>query len=125
MKFYLITLIVFLSFTQLSFGQNAPIDQSQSEFPKLKTESLQVEPEVELYPNPVVDYLNVTLKNSRLKDVEIEVYNIIGNKQNFELEVVSSNSYKVDVKELHQGYYLLIIKDPISRYNKAFKFRKQ
>ncbi|MCK5210964.1 MAG: hypothetical protein KAQ79_23200, partial [Cyclobacteriaceae bacterium] len=70
------------------------------------------------------DYLNIKLKNSQLKDVQFEIYNIIGNKLKFELDVVNSDTYKINVKEFHSGYYLLIIKDPISRYNKAFKFRK-
>ncbi|MCK5280982.1 MAG: T9SS type A sorting domain-containing protein, partial [Cyclobacteriaceae bacterium] len=76
------------------------------------------------YPNPAIDYLNIKLKNSQLKDVQFEIYNIIGNKLKFELDVVNSDTYKINVKEFHSGYYLLIIKDPISRYNKAFKFRK-
>ena len=124
MKFYVTTLFLFI-IIQLSYGQDIPIDGSKSEVPKLKTESLQIETEIELYPNPAIDFLTVTLKNSQLKDVRFEMYNIIGNKLKLELDKVSSDSYKINVKEFHSGYYLLIIKDPISRYNKAFKFRKQ
>lgn len=125
MKIYLTTFICFLFFIQLSYGQSIPNDEDKSELTKLNTESLNVETEVELYPNPTVDYLNITLKNSNLKDVQFEVYNIIGNKQKFELEVVNSDNYKINIKEYHSGYYLLLIKDPVTRYNKAFKFRKQ
>lgn len=125
MKLYLITLLLSFAFIQLSHAQDIPIDGSKSELPKLNTESLQIETDVELYPNPVVDFLNITLKNSQLKNVQFEVYNIIGNKLSFELDMVNSNSYKINVKDLHAGYYLIIIKDPISRFNKAFKFRKQ
>ena len=124
MKFYVTTLFLFI-IIQLSFGQDISIDGSKSEVPKLNTESLQIETEIELYPNPAIDFLTVTLKNSQLKDVRFEMYNIIGNKLKLELDKVSSDSYKINVKEFHSGYYLLIIKDPISRYNKAFKFRKQ
>ena len=124
MKFYVTTLFLFI-IIQLSYGQDISIDGSKSEVPKLKTESLQIETEIELYPNPAIDFLTVTLKNSQLKDVRFEMYNIIGNKLKLELDKVSSDSYKINVKEFHSGYYLLIIKDPISRYNKAFKFRKQ
>jgi hypothetical protein len=81
--------------------------------------------DVELYPNPSVDFLNITLKNSNLKNVEFEMYNVIGNKIDFEVDAVNGVSYKINVKEFNPGYYLLIIKDPMSRYNKAFKFRKQ
>jgi len=125
MKFYLITTFLILIFSQLIFGQNIQNNENKSELPKLNKESLQVEADVELFPNPATDFLNVSLGNSRFKDVQFEMYNIIGNKLDFELDAVGSNSYKVNVKDLHQGYYLLIIKDPISRYNKAFKFRKQ
>jgi len=124
MKFYLTTFFLFI-IIQLSHGQDISIDDNKSELPKLKTESLQIVTEVELYPNPAIEFLTITLKNSQLKDVQFEMYNIIGNKLNLELDVLSSDSYKINVKELHSGYYLLIIKDPISRYNKAFKFRKQ
>jgi len=125
MKIYLLIAFIFTFFFQFSFAQNNPIDDNKSELPKFSTESLQVETDVDLYPNPAVDYINITLNNSQLKHVQIEMYNIIGNKIDFEFDVVSSNSYKLNVKELHPGYYLLIIKDPISRYNKAYKFRKQ
>ncbi|MCK5372110.1 MAG: T9SS type A sorting domain-containing protein [Cyclobacteriaceae bacterium] len=123
MKFYLATFFL-LIFIQTSYGQDNSIDGNKSELPKLKKESLQIETDVELYPNPAIDYLNIKLKNSQLKDVQFEIYNIIGNKLKFELDVVNSDTYKINVKEFHSGYYLLIIKDPISRYNKAFKFRK-
>jgi hypothetical protein len=125
MKFYLTTIFCFLFFIQLSHGQNNPIDGDKSELPKLNTESLHIETEIELYPIPAIDYLNVGLKNSQLKEVVFEVYNIIGNKQNFEVEIVNKDSYKINVKKFHSGYYLLIIKDPVTRYSKAFKFRKQ
>ena len=124
MKFYF-TILLLIFLIQPSPGQDIPLDGSKSELPKLKKESLQIETEVELYPNPANDFLTITLVNSQLKDVKFEIYNIIGNKLKLELDVINSDSYKINVKEYHSGYYLLIIKDPISRYNKAFKFRKQ
>ena len=120
----LILLLLTFAF-HCSFGQNLQDQENRSELPKMKTESLNIETDVDLYPNPAIDYLNITLKNSQLKKVEIEMYNVIGNKLEFEMDMVSSNSYKLNVKNLHSGYYLIIIKDPISRYNKAYKFRKQ
>jgi hypothetical protein len=106
-------------------AQNSSLDNNKSELPILNKESLQLSVDVELYPNPTVDILNITLKNSNLKNVEFEMYNVIGNKIDFELDVVNGGNYKINVKEFNPGYYLLIIKDPILRYNKAFKFRKQ
>ncbi len=124
MKLYL-TILTILFFTQLSFGQERSIQNDNRDLPKLSTESLQIETGVELYPNPTSDFLNITLKNSILKDVKFEMYNIIGNKMDIDLDVVNSKNYKINVKEFHSGYYLLIITDPITRFNKAFKFRIQ
>jgi hypothetical protein len=125
MKFYKLTLLFLLFISQLALAQNSSIDNNKSELPILKKESLQLSMDVELYPNPSVDFLNITLKNSNLKNVEFEMYNVIGNKIDFEVDAVNGVSYKINVKEFNPGYYLLIIKDPMSRYNKAFKFRKQ
>ena len=125
MKFYSITTFFLLIILQLSFAQQISIDDNTSELPKLKKESLKIETEVELYPNPAIEYLNVSLKNSQLKEVQFEMYNIIGNKIDLEIDMVSSDNYKINVKEFHSGYYLLIVRDPITRFNKAFKFRKQ
>ncbi len=125
MKFYSITTFFLLIILQLSFAQQISIDDNTSELPKLKKESLKIETEVELYPNPAIEYLNVSLKNSQLKEVQFEMYNIIGNKIDLEIDMVSSDNYKINIKELHSGYYLLIVRDPITRFNKAFKFRKQ
>ena len=125
MKFYsLITFFVFLISAEISLAQDNSIGDRR-EIPKLKTESLQVEMDVDLFPNPAEDFLNITIKNSSLKNVQIEMYNVIGNKLDLDLDKSSSDTYKVNVKEFHSGYYLLIVKDPISRFNKAYKFRKR
>lgn len=125
MKFYLTSFFLMIFSVQFILAQDIPADGSKSEFPNLKKESLQIETDVELYPNPAVEYLSVSLKNSRLKNVEIEMYNIIGNKLTFDMEAVSSDKYKINVKDLNSGYYLIIVKDPVTRFNKAYKFRKQ
>ncbi len=125
MKFYLTTILSLLLTIQLCYSQNVSIDENKSEFPKLKTESLQLTTDIELYPNPTTDFLNITLKNSKLGKVQFEMYNIIGNRLEFDLDEISATKYKINVKDLHSGYYLLIVKDPVSRYNKAFKFHKE
>jgi len=125
MKFYLSTLFILAIFVQSLFAQDISIDGSKSELPTLNKESLQVETDIELYPNPAIEFLTINLKDSKLKEVQFEVYNIIGNKLSYEMDAINSNSYKLNVKEFNPGYYLLIVKDPVTRYNKAFKFRKQ
>ena len=125
MKFYLYTLFILLFTIQFSFGQNSAVDKNKSELPKLQTESLQIEAVVELYPNPANDFVNITITNSKLKNVQFEMYNIIGNKIDFDFEQVNSKNYKVNVKDFHSGFYLLVVKDPVARFNKAYKFRKR
>ena len=125
MKLYLLILFSLCLVFNLAVGQNIPLVDDKSELTKLNKESLQAEMDVELYPNPTEEFLNVTLNNSELENVEIEMYNIIGNKLTFELDRTRLNRYKINVKELHAGYYLLLVKDPVLRYSKAFKFRKQ
>ena len=90
MKFYLYTLFILLFTIQFSFGQNSAVDKNKSELPKLQTESLQIEAVVELYPNPANDFVNITITNSKLKNVQFEMYNIIGNKIDFDFEQVNS-----------------------------------
>jgi hypothetical protein len=125
MKFYLFILLLTFVFINQSIGQvPSSREDNKSELPKISKESLQVITDVELYPNPANEYLNIKLKNSNLKNVQFEIYNVIGNKLEIEFDAVNSENYKISVKDFSSGYYLLIVKDPISRYNKAFKFRK-
>jgi hypothetical protein len=123
MKFYAL-IICFILISGGLFAQDSKIN-NKSELPQIKKESLQISLDVELYPNPADEFLNVRLKNSNLKEVKIEMFNVIGNKLDIEIDQINASDYKVNVKEFNPGYYLLIINDPLSRFNKAFKFRKQ
>ena len=97
MKFYLITTLILFTISQLSFAQQIPRDDNTSELPNLKRESLKIATDVELYPNPAVEFLNISLINSQLKDVQFEMYNIIGNKIDLDIDLVSSDIYKINV----------------------------
>lgn len=79
---------------------------------------------IELYPNPVSEHLNVSIRNSTFENITFELYNIIGNNLEVQVEKTGDNTYKINLKELNSGYYLLIIKDPVKRLNKSFKFQK-
>jgi hypothetical protein len=76
--------------------------------------------------NPTVDFLNVVIENSDLKNPKIEVFNIIGNTVDIKVEKSDTNKYIIDVKNLPSGYYLVTIKDfngtPIKD---TFKFLKR
>ena len=80
---------------------------------------------VEFFPNPAVDYLNVEIRNSDLVKVEFEIYDIIGNRIKVDPERITNNKFKIPVSELHVGYYMLIVKDPYSRFKVARRFGRK
>lgn len=125
MKFYAIALSLLFATARLGFSQGVIQDSNvKSEIPKLHRGSLELQTDIELYPNPTNQFLNINLENSNLKDVQFEMYNIIGNKLDIRPEPVSKNNFKINVKNLHAGYYFLIVKDRVTRFNKAYKFQK-
>ena len=90
-----------------------------------KNQDLQIENQVELFPNPTLSHLFVEIKNSNLEAIEFEMHSIIGNKVTVDFEEISSDKYRIAVEELNPGYYFLVIKDKPTRYNQAFKFVKK
>ena len=99
--------------------------QTGQDFPSFGNELLSQKNKIEIYPNPSVDFLNVQIENSNLKNTVLIVYNIIGSKFELEAENVSENQYRLDVRDLPPGYYLLSIKDASSNFSKTFKFLKR
>jgi hypothetical protein len=118
-------LIIVLSLSVILAQNSRSTSKSNAEMPEFSSETLKLDEGIELYPNPTSDFLNVTVKKQDLEKVEFEMYNIIGNSLNIEIEEVSSHSYKINVKDFNPGYYLLVVKDPFSRFNQVVKFQKQ
>jgi hypothetical protein len=116
-------MLAFLAFLP-AYAQQVPVENDKSELPKLSRESLSPGLVVELYPNPSSEFLNISMQNVDADEVTLELYNVLGNKIDLDLDVVSSKSYRINVSELNTGYYLLVISDRASRFNKAFKFQK-
>lgn len=56
---------------------------------------------IEIYPNPVKNYLNINVKNINFKN--LDVYTLLGKK------VLKSNQTQVDLSSLSKGIYLLKI----------------
>ena len=121
-----VLLIVILCF--FSFG----VSQAQSEYTEEKNmetsyfqnDKIVLKNKIEIYPNPAVENIFIKIENSELEKVEFELFNIIGNSLDIEPEEISKNTFKINVEEFPAGYYLIIIKDPITRFNQAFKFNK-
>lgn len=99
--------------------------QSGQDFPSFNNEYLNRKNIVEIYPNPSIDFLNVQIKESELIDTELVIYNIIGNKFELEIEETGNQQYRIDVRDLPPGYYLLSIKDTPTDFSKTYKFLKR
>ena len=79
---------------------------------------------IDVFPNPAIDNVFVRLESQDHPKIEFELYNIIGTTLNVETEEIERNYYKIGVKELPAGYYLLMVKDPVKHYAQAFKIHK-
>jgi type IX secretion system substrate protein len=115
-------LLLALGFLAFTLGSYA---QSGQDFSSFGNELLVQKNRVEIYPNPSVDYLNVQIENSDLRKTVLIVHNIIGSKIEVTAEKVGADQYRLDVRDLPKGYYLLSIKDASSNFSKTYKFLKR
>ncbi len=100
-------------FFQTSMAQDFPALPSAKEKP------------LSIYPNPANDVLNIDIKKAGLEGITVEVFNIIGNPVNVSMETIGNNSFRIDVKDLAPGYYMVMVKDEQARFKQALKFLKQ
>ncbi len=75
--------------------------------------------QVKIYPNPVADYLNFSNIPSTSSQLEIDIYNYLGQKVHREV----LNNQKVDVSLLPTGIYIIEVTD--SSQKQVFKVIKQ
>jgi hypothetical protein len=126
MKRVLTTILTAVFITGIVFAQDNPVKTGRdTELPDFTKRSLNVKNRVALYPNPATEYLTVTIDHFDLKNVEFELYNIIGNNLSVDVDEISRGKYKINVGNINPGYYLLVIRDPVKRFNKAYKFQKK
>jgi hypothetical protein len=79
---------------------------------------------VKAYPNPVSDFINISVKtdNTALKNIGIELYDSQG-KILF-LDKFSSDIIRLDMKNYSNGFYVLKVKGPESKILQNFKIQK-
>jgi len=118
--FTILLLAAFSGFAQTGSGDVGYVGENNE-----LTKTIDLEKAIEFYPNPAIDYLNIDIKDEGLVQIEFEVYDIIGNAIKIDPERLTRNKYRVPVGDLHAGYYMLIVKDPYSRYRQIFKFGKR
>ncbi|MFD2528290.1 MULTISPECIES: S8 family serine peptidase [Polaribacter] len=83
----------------------------------LSTENYSIN-DIEVYPNPVLNELNITIDNLHLNETKVSVYTILGKKI-----LTFENKKNIDVSSLKSGVYLLKIKNGTSL--KSLKFIKK
>jgi hypothetical protein len=79
---------------------------------------------VEVFPNPAIDNVFVRIASPEFEKVDFELFNIIGTTMKIEIEEIERDYFRIGIKDLPSGYYLLMVKDPVKRYNQAFKIHK-
>ena len=95
------------------------------ESPKFENSVVEIKNQIEIYPNPSVNFLVIEIKNSELERVEFEMRSIIGNKVHIVPEEIGRNKYRINVKDFSTGYYFLVVKDEFTRFKEAHKFLKK
>lgn len=80
---------------------------------------------VQLYPNPSIDYLHIKFENPIAKTTKLVVHSIIGNQIELESEIVDEYEVRLKVKELNTGYYILAVHDQNNNTKGTFKFLKR
>lgn len=122
MNKYLLTLLSALMITLVgtaSFAQSGEVNRFKNESLEPKTNV------IKLFPNPTIDFITVSIDNATLAKVGFTVHNIIGNVVYSEIEKVGEQEYKINVKDLPPGYYLLAIRDEQGYFKETYKFLKR
>ncbi len=118
---YLVYIVLFIALALPGLS----VAQSGSGLLAFEEDSFTKKNRIELYPNPAVDYINIEIRESELSNPQFVLYSIIGNKIKIELELISDNKFRIELKNLPAGYYLLSIKDPKINFNRTYKFLKR
>ncbi len=118
--------ILYLLILAVSFTTSIGWAQSHTEYAALP-ERTSVDPTktFQVFPNPTVDFIHVRNEQVDVSLLKFSLHNIIGNEMQVEVEVVDEHELKIRVKDLSPGYYLIALKDDLSKYRGTFKFLKR
>jgi hypothetical protein len=61
--------------------------------------------DVQVFPNPASDFINVMMPNDEAKDLRIDIFDMFGHL--VKSEVSSQSSYQLNISDLPQGVYFL------------------
>jgi len=124
-SFLLILLTILLGSAYDTSAQSRKRELQSAENAYFNSAQLELSNKVEIFPNPVEDFLQVQILNSTLINLEFEMHSIIGNVIQIEMEEIGNDTYHIPVDGLTPGYYFLVIKDDETRFSEAFKFLKK
>ena len=83
------------------------------------------EEKVRIYPNPATETINITIQNVELKSPTVAIHSIIGNKMNVDVDNLQTGFYRAEISDLPPGYYLVVVKDQETQFNRTYKFLKR
>ncbi|HOX84216.1 MAG TPA: hypothetical protein PLJ60_03705 [Chryseolinea sp.] len=118
--------ILYLLILVVSFTTSVGWAQSYSEIASLP-ERAAADPtkSFHIFPNPTVDYVHIRNEQVDMHLLKLSLHNIIGNEMPVEVEVVDEHEIKVRVKDMAAGYYLIVLKDDLSKFRGTYKFLKR
>ena len=100
--------------------------QGQSEVPLASAgATLEEAIQVDLYPNPATDLINIRVADNSTQKLSFEVHNIIGNKIDVVVEELAPGNFQIQIQDLTPGYYLLSVRAEESNKRKVHKFLKR
>ncbi|WP_143962206.1 T9SS type A sorting domain-containing protein [Litoribacter populi] len=76
-----------------------------------------------VYPNPATDFIYFQT-DSLDRKFEFEIYSLIGNKQNYYLQIPEKGLYRFEINRLQPGPYFLSVTDKDTQEKKTFRFHK-
>ena len=88
----------------------------------MNVEDYETLPGVRIYPNPVLDHMQISLPYGA--DYEVVIYDLTG-KEVMRHTYENVTSVKLDVKNLHEGTYIAGVIDRQNRKYAALKFIKR
>lgn len=89
------------------------------------SEALDLTNQIDIYPNPSVNFIIVKIENSNLKKISFQLHSVIGNTVDVTAEEVGKDKFKIDLRTFSSGYYFLIVEDKESQFKEAYKFLKK
>jgi Secretion system C-terminal sorting domain len=79
-------------------------------------------PKMEVYPNPAVDVLHVSLNNVNFKESTVSIYNVSG-QEVMSTTMVGKNK-SLDIEKLSNGVYMVKVTNSATGYSNTIKFVK-